>query len=154
MESETETKTSEGSVTMPIKIDDDPEPTLNLTPMIDIVFLLIIFFMVGTKFAEMERQIKVELPSVKQYGALTQAPVKRIVNVYRDNTIMMENRSLTIDELVAELKRVHQEFEETSVLIRGDGEAAFNKVAKIMAICRDAGFERLGIAVRAETIRR
>ena len=139
---------------MPIKINHDPEPTLNLTPMIDIVFLLIIFFMVGTKFAEMERQIKVELPSVKESAALTQAPVKRVVNVYRDNTIMMDHRPFTVDQLVAELKQAHQEYAETSVLIRGDGEAAFQQVATIMAVCRDAGFERLGIAVRSETVRR
>ena len=139
---------------MPIKINHDPEPTLNLTPMIDIVFLLIIFFMVGTKFAEMERQIKVDLPTVKQYGALTQAPKKRTVNVYKDNTIMMDNHSFTVDELVVELKRAHQEYEETSVYIRGDSEAAFKNVAKVMAACRDAGFERLCIAVRAETVRR
>ena len=74
---------------MPIKTHHDDQPTLNLTPMIDIVFLLIIFFMVGTKFAEMERQIKLEVPTVKQFGALTAAPEKRVINVYRDGTIMM-----------------------------------------------------------------
>lgn len=139
---------------MPIKINHDPEPTLNLTPMIDIVFLLIIFFMVGTKFAEMERQIKVNLPSVKHYGALTQVPKRRTVHVYKDNTIMMDQREFTVHELVTELKAVHQEYAETSVLIRGDGEATLQNVARIMAACRDAGFDRLGIAVRAETIRR
>ena len=60
---------------MPIKTYQEPEPTLNLTPMIDIVFLLIIFFMVGTEFTEMERQIELDLPAVKQFGALTFQPI-------------------------------------------------------------------------------
>ena len=42
---------------MPLKIHIDEQPSLNMTPMIDIVFLLIIFFMVGTKFTELERKI-------------------------------------------------------------------------------------------------
>ena len=39
---------------MPIKINQDEKPAINLTPMVDIVFLLVIFFMVGTKFSEVE----------------------------------------------------------------------------------------------------
>lgn len=139
---------------MPIKVHHEPEPTLNLTPMIDIVFLLIIFFMVGTKFAEMERQVKLELPSVKPFGALTAAPQKRIVNVYADNTIMMDGKEFGLTQLVTELRRAHDEYNEMSVLIRGDGDARHQNVTNVLAACRDAGFERLGIAVRAETIRR
>ena len=139
---------------MPIKTQQDPEPTLNLTPMIDIVFLLIIFFMVGTKFTEMERQIELELPAVKQFGALTTPPRERIVNVYRDNTIVMDRQTYTLEELIVELKRAHTEYDETSVLIRGDGDGRYANVTEVLAACRDAGFHRLGIAVRAETMRR
>lgn len=139
---------------MPIKIYHDPEPSLNLTPMIDIVFLLIIFFMVGTKFAEMERQVKLELPSVKQLGALTAIPKQRVVNVYEDNTITMDGETYRLPALLTELRRAHSEYNEMSVLIRGDGNAKHQNVTNVLAACRDAGFERLGIAVRAETIRR
>jgi biopolymer transport protein ExbD len=139
---------------MPIKIHHEPEPSLNLTPMIDIVFLLIIFFMVGTKFTEVERQVKLELPSVKEFGALTAAPQKRIVNVYEDNTIMMDGQEYALDELVTALRKAHDEYHEMSVLIRGDGNARHKHVTHVLAACRDAGFERLGIGVRAEIIRR
>lgn len=139
---------------MPIKTHQEPEPTLNLTPMIDIVFLLIIFFMVGTKFTEVERQIELELPSVKQFGALTSPPRERVVNVYRDSTIMMDKKPYAIDELISELKRAHEEYAETSVVVRGDGDSKHQNVTEVLAACRDAGFERLGIAVRSETMRR
>ena len=49
---------------MPLKTETVEEPTLNLTPMIDIVFLLIIFFMVGTQFAQMENQYDIQLPTI------------------------------------------------------------------------------------------
>ena len=57
---------------MPLKTHQDEQPTLNLTPMIDIVFLLIIFFMVGTKFAEMERTVQLEVPKVGDLGGRQQ----------------------------------------------------------------------------------
>lgn len=139
---------------MPIKVHQEPEPTLNLTPMIDIVFLLIIFFMVGTKFTEMERQIELQLPSVQHFGALTAPPQKRIIKVYSDNTIMMDRQEYSLDELHAELKRVHEEYNETAVEIRGDGEGRYQNVTDVMAACRDAGINRLGVAVRADTKRR
>ncbi len=54
---------------MPLKAYQEQLPELNLTSMIDIVFLLIIFFMVGTKFAEMERNVKLDVPRVGNVGA-------------------------------------------------------------------------------------
>ena len=47
---------------MPLKIQHDETPALNLTSMIDVLFLLIIFFMVATKFDELERNIQVAVP--------------------------------------------------------------------------------------------
>ena len=61
---------------MPLKIQRDDQTSINLTPMIDIVFLLIIFFMVSTKFtelseAEVERDISLHVPTVTNAHALT-----------------------------------------------------------------------------------
>ena len=56
---------------MPLKNQLEEMPVLNLTSMIDVLFLLIIFFMVGTKFIETERQIDLKLPQVKSDAALT-----------------------------------------------------------------------------------
>ena len=66
----------------------------------------------------------------------------------------MDERTLTIDELLTELKQAHREYNEMSVLIRGDGDGRYQNVTDVLAACRDAGFERLGIAVRADTMRR
>ncbi len=59
---------------MPLKTGTVEEPKLDLTPMIDIVFLLIIFFMVGTQFTEMERQYDIKLPTVTDAKPLTNLP--------------------------------------------------------------------------------
>src|SRR6476660_5860989 len=88
---------------MPLKTSNDDLPVLNLTSMIDVLFLLIIFFMVGTKFIESERQIDLKLPQVKSGAALSAAPEKKIINVYADGTIVLDRKPVTLDELTSRL---------------------------------------------------
>ena len=59
---------------MPVRTQPHEEPTLNLTPMIDVILVLIIFFMVATKFAEEERSVDLQIPSVNNRNAAMTAP--------------------------------------------------------------------------------
>jgi biopolymer transport protein ExbD len=126
----------------------DEQPSINLTPMIDIVFLLIIFFMVGTKFVEMERKIAVQVPAVRDAQTLTPAPEKRVINVYRDGQISLDRRPMTIQQLTAELASSRQEYADLGVIVRGDAEGAFQNVATVLNACRQAGIADMGISVR------
>ena len=75
---------------MPLKTHLDDEPTLNLTAMLDVMFLLIIFFMLGTRFIDDERKIGLRVPEVVDRGTLTAAPARQEVNVFRDGTITLD----------------------------------------------------------------
>ena len=133
---------------MPLKTHLDEQPTLNLTPMIDIVFLLIIFFMLGTKFTELERKIALRVPEVTAGGALTAAPQRRIVNVYRDGTIWLDQQPVTLDQLIEQLAAARSQYEDLGVLIRGDAKGEFQAVAAALNACKQAGIRELGISVR------
>ena len=133
---------------MPLKTHIDEQPSLNLTPMIDVVFLLIIFFMVGTKFTELERKIALEVPQVADIDALTPAPERRVINVYRDGRIELDHEFITVEQLVETLARAKSEYAELGVLVRGDGEGEFQGVASVLGACRQAGISEMGIAVR------
>lgn len=133
---------------MPLKTHADEQPTLNLTPMIDIVFLLIIFFMVGTKFSELERKIGLQIPEVSDGGPLTAAPEKRVVNVYRDGQITLDRQQVTLEELTATLAAARSQYNDLGVLIRGDATSAFQRVAEVLNACRQAGIAELGISVK------
>ncbi|MBN00950.1 MAG: biopolymer transporter ExbD [Planctomycetaceae bacterium] len=135
---------------MPLKTHQDEQPTLNLTPMIDIVFLLIIFFMVGTKFAEIERTVQLEVPKVGDLGALSSAPEKRVINVYNDGSIVVDRRSITLEQLRAELKSATAQYPELGVVVRGDGAGPFQNVASVLTACRQAGIDDMGISVRLD----
>ena len=133
---------------MPLKTHLDEQPTLNLTPMIDIVFLLIIFFMVGTKFTELERKIGLRVPEVADKGALTAAPERKIVNVYRDGTVTLDQAPVTLDELTSQLAAACSQYADLGVLVRGDAQGEFQGVASVLNACKQAGIQELGISVR------
>ncbi|MHC4399628.1 MAG: ExbD/TolR family protein [Planctomycetota bacterium] len=133
---------------MPLKTHSDEQPTLNLTPMIDIVFLLIIFFMVGTKFAELERQIELRVPEVSDAQALTAAPTPRIVNVYRDGKITLDRSQVTLAELTDRLASARSQYRDLGVVVRGDWDSRYQRVAEVFNACKQADVRELGIAVR------
>jgi biopolymer transport protein ExbD len=133
---------------MPLKTHNDEQPSLNLTPMIDVVFLLIIFFMVGTQYSELERNIELEVPRVTDSGALTAAPEKRIVNVYRDGRVTLDRDVVSLDQLANRLARAHEEYPDIGVVVRGDGSGPFQSVAEVLNACKQAGISELAISVR------
>lgn len=122
-------------------------PTINLTSMIDVLFLLIIFFVVGTKFIETERQIELKLPQVKPGDALTAAPEKKVINVYRDGQITLDRKPVSLEQLTSELKQATSQYRALGVLVRGDGATAFERVAHVLSACKNAGIADLAIAV-------
>ncbi len=133
---------------MPLKTHQDEAPSLNLTSMIDVVFLLIIFFMVGTKFTDMERNIALQVPQVSDGGALAPAPEKRVINVYRDGRISLDRQFVTLEQLTAELAAARAEYADLGVIVRGDAEGPFQHVASALNACRQAGVSDMGISVR------
>lgn len=132
---------------MPVRSQVEEMPVLNLTSMIDVLFLLIIFFVVGTKFIETERQIELKLPQVGPNQALSAAPEKKIVNVYRDGQITLDRQDVSLDELKSHLAAAHAQYHGLGVLVRGDGNTPFERVANVLNICKQAGIADLAISV-------
>jgi biopolymer transport protein ExbD len=133
---------------MPLKIQTDELPALNLTPMIDVVFLLIIFFMAASKFAEVEADIELQLPEVATAAPLTSAPKQRTVSVERDGQVQLDGDIVSLDELTSRLASAQREYSQLSVVIRGDALCDFQHVAAALSACKDANISELGITVK------
>ena len=141
---------------MPLKIQRDDQSSINLTPMIDIVFLLIIFFMVGTKFSELnetERDIAIQVPTVTNAKALTSAPRKRVINVHQDGRIVLDHKIVSLEQLQNELASARQQYNKLGVVIRGDESSQYGSVASVFATCQKAGVSDLNISVRDNKMR-
>ena len=135
---------------MPIKPQfDDEIPVLNLTPMIDVLMLLIIFFMVGTKFIESEKALELQIPQVSDKAkALTEKPSKKVVTVYRDGSVTLDGKDISLEQLTKRLASARSQYKGLGVLVRGDAEADFQWVASVLNACKQAGISDLGISVR------
>jgi biopolymer transport protein ExbD len=133
---------------MPLKTTRDDAASVNLTPMIDIVFLLIIFFMVGTKFTELERKIGLQVPQVNNVGALTTAPERKVVSVYRDGTITLDRQEVSAEQLTERLRVARDEYADLGILVRGDADGRLQTVAAVLNACAQAGISKMGISVR------
>ncbi|MCA9004037.1 MAG: biopolymer transporter ExbD [Planctomycetaceae bacterium] len=133
---------------MPLKTGTVEEPKLDLTPMIDIVFLLIIFFMVGTQFTEMERQYDIKLPTVTDAKPLTNLPDDIIVNVQQDGAISINGEKKSLTELESLLKTSVQNFPGQSVIIRGDSTGPYQNVMNILEICHRVKIRSVSLANR------
>ena len=98
---------------MPLKLNRDDQTSINLTPMIDIVFLLIIFFMIGTRFSELnesERNIALNLPKVANGRALTIAPKKRVINVIENGQILLDQKVVSLQQLEKNLSDARTQY--------------------------------------------
>jgi biopolymer transport protein ExbD len=139
---------------MPLRTNLDEQPSLNLTSMIDVLFLLIIFFMAGTKFTEMERKIGLKVPQVGDGPTSLVTPEKKVVSVYRDGQITLDRQVVTLDELSRRLSAAREQYPDLGVVVRGDGSGQFQPIADVLNACSKAGIVELGVNVTVEKTRR
>lgn len=133
---------------MPLKSVSLDEPQLNLTPMIDVVFNLIIFFMVGTQFADMERQFDVQLPQVGTAQPQTSLPDEIVINVYASGKIVMTGETLTLKQLGDRLAAARKNYADQAVLVRGDGASAYQHIMNVLAVCHEAKITNFSLATQ------
>ena len=119
---------------------------LNLTPMIDVVFLLLIFFMLATTFLDPERAVELDLPPTEHAGEEPVATDEIVVNVLEDGSLLLHGQAVSPEELLRSLKQAAARNAQTAVTIRGDRGAAYEHVVQVLDLCHAAGLRNLGLA--------
>jgi biopolymer transport protein ExbD len=124
--------------------------------MIDVVFLLIIFFLVSSHLARQETQMQLPLPTADSGEQTRDTEQPRVtINVLEDGRLMLAGRQVLADELQQRLQeKVTQSGPGLEVRIRGDRRVAYGNVEPIMLACARAGIWNVTYAVyRKEDIR-
>jgi biopolymer transport protein ExbD len=137
---------------MPVKLNKGTAlALLDLTPMIDVVFNLLIFFMVVSHFASEERSLKVELPSGSQAMPLTARPREIFVNINQQGWYYIGPRRLDEEELARYLRQaaIDNPLSQT-VVIRADKRTAWDFVATAMRLCNEAGIRDYSASLSVE----
>uniref|UniRef100_A0A7C4QSS0 Biopolymer transporter ExbD n=1 Tax=Schlesneria paludicola TaxID=360056 RepID=A0A7C4QSS0_9PLAN len=133
---------------MPLKTIPLDEPGINLTSMLDVVMLLIMFFMAGTQFKDVERQYDIQLPTVQDATAVSGLPDEIVVNVQRDGQLVVRAEVRTPEGLEALLREARERYPGQAVVVRGDADVPYRHIMHAMGACRRAGIRNLSLAYR------
>ena len=121
----------------------------NMTPMIDIVFLLVIFFLLSSHWAKQEVHLSLPLPAAETgEKRLDESSPRITINVLTDGQLVMAGRNVVADELPRRFQqRVADEGENVEVVIRSDRTVPYGQVEPIMLSCIRAGIWNVTFAV-------
>ena len=120
------------------------EPRVDLTPMVDVVFLLLIFFMISTTFVETPG-ISVQLPESSSQREI-KVPEEFKVQVSKEGEIFIGEERLSLEELRVRLAGYGAKAREMNFALYADREARHGRVVQVMDLAREAGFGKLAIA--------
>lgn len=122
---------------------------INLTPMIDVILTLLIFFMAATKLYDWDEQkLDVQVPVVSSAQPLTDAPDDIQLRVSREGTIAFNEDVIDIADVKERLRNARKNYPDQGVMIRADGRVPHQKVAEVMSACHAAGVGRILFSVR------
>jgi biopolymer transport protein ExbD len=112
---------------------------INMTPMIDCVFLLLIFFLVSSKYENAEREMRVVLPQASEAMPLVAKPKELFVNVDQNGNYIVNRHELGADELLGVLEQASANNpDRQTVIIRADKRCVWEYVMQVMNLCNKA----------------
>lgn len=119
---------------------------LELAPMIDVVFQLLIFFIVTWQFARFERDMDISVPAAEEAENTDRQQGEIIVNVRADGDIVLNGRNVTRDELLAKLKAISEAYPDQAVILRGASDADFQAIINVLDEIKKAGIWNVAFA--------
>lgn len=132
-----------------------PEPAnMQLAPMIDIVFLLLIFFIVTWQYTRSETELSVSVPTAEEGAQKNRVQGEIIVNVLADGTLRVEGRDVDLLQLREKLKLVSRQFKNQPVRIRGDGGVSYQRIVEVIDTCQKAGIWNISFATQRPEVAR
>lgn len=131
------------------------ELLVNMTPMIDVMIFLIIFFLAATNFAEIEREQEILLPEAKgTTGSLSRSlDRKLVINIKKDGAVVIDGKSCSVEQLKSVLAHRRASLKDTlKVEIRADKRTLHGDVAAVLVLVREAGIATPSIDTKQATL--
>ena len=125
--------------------------SLSITPLIDVVFLLLIFFLVSSRFAEEERELDLNLPSVTEALPATAQPDEIVINVDAQGRYYIDGGFRQVEQVEQILRRAKSNNPlSQTVVIRGDKQADWEMIAIAMGLCKKVGIHDFSATIDGE----
>jgi biopolymer transport protein ExbD len=119
--------------------------SINITSLLDVMFILIIFFLATTTFQQEERDIKVNLPDSTEGKTLSSVTKVLVINVRKSGTYLLGSEEVDVSRLAEQLLSAAESDPDQKVLVRGDREALHGHVAAAVSMCKRAGIREANI---------
>ena len=119
----------------------DQELSLELTPLIDMVFLLLIFFLVATTFHQEEREMQIALPVATSAGPISALLQELVINVDEEGHIILGGRRVEPQSLRSMIAEAVELNPQQKVTVRGDRRTAYANIVTVLDICKGAGIQ-------------
>jgi biopolymer transport protein ExbD len=121
---------------------------VNVIPMIDTMMFLLVFFMMATKFADVERDVRVRPPSSRDARPITGIPQEIVINVTRGGEFLIAGGPRSLGDIDSLLARAVQANPRQAVVIRGDKDSVLQFSASVLDLCEKHGVERAYLTTR------
>jgi biopolymer transport protein ExbD len=124
-------------------------PYINMTPMVDVVLCLLVFFMVATRLYDWdESQFNVKVPQVATAAPLTSAPEDLVLTIAGPDKIEMLGQVYNLAALTTSLTQARERYADQAVQIRGDGKLDYQDLADVLSACEEAGISSVRLRVQ------
>jgi len=128
---------------------DDP-PVINMTPMVDVILCLLVFFMAATRLYDWdENEFVVNVPEVSDAAPLTAAPDDLVLTVSRPGAVAVGEKTYDLEGLVSLLREARGRYANQGVVIRGDASLTYQNLADVLSACDEAGIRNVQLPVRS-----
>ena len=119
-------------------------PEIMLSPMIDMIFLLLVFFIISTMYMSEVKTIPISLPVAQHSENVSKSNFN--VSIKKDGSIYLDEQKIELDMLVANAATESKRDSSFSVIIRAEGDADYKTVIQLMDKLKGAGVTRFGLA--------
>jgi biopolymer transport protein ExbD len=126
------------------------KPVFQFTPLIDIMFLNLVFFMALYVYFQFETELNIAVPKAKESTETSRAAGEIIINVTKDGEVVVNQKPLSLDELGALLKKTAEWYPGQAIILRADQQTYHEHVIRVLDECAKAKIWNISFATAKE----
>jgi biopolymer transport protein ExbD len=117
-----------------------------IAPMVDILLVLLVFFIVTWSFARKEMELDVKVPTAESATESRSVMNQTVLNVKADGTVVWNRKPIALPDLQVKLKQLSGLFPDYAIILRGDEKASYKAIVNVLDICREANIWNVAFA--------
>jgi biopolymer transport protein ExbD len=121
---------------------------INITPLLDLAFVLLIIFIITTPL--MEKSVNLEVPTSGEANQSVDSSTVQTIGINRENVITLNDETVDLSTLESRLTALHAEKPETPVIVRPDKSLTVQQLVSVMDVLQRAKIAKVGVATRSE----